>query len=180
MIRFAIGGIVFILAVLASFESATAYAQENGKLELDASTSTATWNDLPDENAYRVRGHVLYQQAPSCSPNRPSVGSERIEFDETLPANTTSFSLPLPSDSRLTWAKDGNYTLEGLAADGSRIDVEGFGWTANGLFCTPEEIAAAGTSYAPPGSRLVNLIIFGLSVFGVISVITTAALRRAS
>lgn len=180
MVRIAIGGMVLMLTVLATFASATTHAQDNGELELDQRTTT--WNDLSNEDSYRVSGHILYQEEASCGPDRLSLGSERIEFDEILPANTTFFGFPEPSDPRLTWAKDGVYTLEAFAADGSRIDIEGFAWIAD-QFCTPEdiaaELAAAGTGYSPPDSRVLMYAMAALLTFGVASLVAGAAARRA-
>ncbi len=179
MIRKLAGGALITILAITIASPAVASAQEVGTIEFESTTEGAEWTDVAGEDSYRIFGNVVYLGPPSCGPDRFSLGSERIEFDETLPPDTTSFTFPGPTDQRLTWAKDGMVTLEALAADGSRIALNGSGWQAD-KFCTPEEIAAAGTGYAPPGNRVFIFALVGLLAFGVASLAAAAAFRRGS
>ena len=129
-----------------------------------------TWTDYEGEAAYRVSGTVAYLPPPDCSPGRGAISSEGMAFSEELPANQTSFSLPSPSDRRLTWRKDLEVTVEALDADGNVVARNGYAMVAD-QFCTPEEMAAAGTgggqsSGTPAAVAVAALLAAGTVLFG--------------
>jgi len=102
------------------------------------------WDDVDGEVAYRVSGAVLYVVPPTCS-RSGYVPGETVNFSEELPADTTSFRLPSPRDSRLTFRKDiYHFRVEALTAGGGVIALGGYDLQVDGI-CTPEELAAAGT-----------------------------------
>lgn len=166
MLRFTVGGILG--AIVALIIGATAVAQQPESIELDWTLEGVDWVDNPDEHSYRIVGHVTYLEKFDCGLIRPL--QESVQFDEILPADTMSYGFPTPNDPRLTWAKGGQFTLEALAADGTVIAMNGGAWTADG-FCTPEEIAAAGTGFdGQPGRDMLPLVTLGLLAFGVLAV----------
>ena len=183
MFRILAGGSLVAILAIAILHGEKVSGQEVGTIEFESSTERADWVDLAEEDAYRIYGHVVYLGPPSCAFGRGALGSETRSFDQTLPAHTTSFILPGPNDQRLTWAKGGMVTLEALAVDGSRIALNGSAWEAD-QFCTPEEeiaaeLAAAGTGYVPPVSRVLTFAMAGLLLFGVASLAVAAAVRKA-
>ncbi len=176
MLRIAIGGLLAVIAL--SVLVSTATAQDDGPLVLDWTTNPITWNDLPNEDSYRIFGSIRYDPQ-RCALTDPPAATEVIEFDEILPAGTTSFEFPRPSDPRLTLIKSVGYTLEALAADGSRIDVEGFGLTKDAFGdCTPAELAAAGTAFKPPRNPVIGTTMLGLLLFGLATLGAGLALRK--
>src|SRR3972149_6144262 len=69
---------------------------KSGPLRLDFSGDSVSWEDQQSEAAYHVSGSINYWPAPSCGPERLQIDGEKVSFDETLPADTTSFSYPTP------------------------------------------------------------------------------------
>lgn len=166
---------------IAISEGTVANAQEVGTIEIDWTHQRVDWIDLPGEASHRITGGIGYLEPPSCAPTR-NPPQESVEFDQTLPANTTSFTFPGPGNSLLTWAKSGHFTFEALAADGSRLAMNGVAWEAD-QFCSEEderaaELAAAGTGYAPPRSPAVGLAVLGLLVLGIAVMGAGLALRK--
>lgn len=181
MFRFAIGGVLAALFAIAISEGTVANAQEVGTIEIDWTHQRVGWVDLPGEASYRIAGGIGYLEPPSCAPTR-NPPQESVEFDQALPANTTSFTFPGPGNSLLTWAKSGHFTLEALAADGSRLAINGAAWEAD-QFCSEEdelaaELAAAGTGFNPPQSPVAGAAMLGLLVFGLATVGAGVALRK--
>ena len=150
--------------------------EKEGPLELGWAEDVGfQWKDYEGEVAYRVSGYVAFLPPPSCGPNR-LFSSERVEFDEELPADTTRFQLPPRKDERLTWRKDGSVTLEALSESGEVLERDGFAFNAD-KFCTPEEIAAAGTG---PGDGTSFPLPAALAMLGASLLAGGLALRKAA
>ena len=142
---------------------------EYGTLMVRHVDGLVTWSDRGDEASYRISGNVSYWPEPSCAPDRLLIPGERVEFDEELPSGTTSYQLPNPGDGRLTFRKDATFFIEALAGDGSVIAQDGSAFTAD-PFCTPEEIAAAGTGAGATNSGMLPFASAALAAFGAIAI----------
>ena len=166
-------GPVTIGALLIALSTTAVGAQdkdiEYGTLMVRHVDGLVTWSDRGDEASYRISGNVSYWPEPSCAPDRLLIPGERVEFDEELPSGTTSYQLPNPGDGRLTFRKDATFFIEALAGDGSVIAQDGSGFTAD-PFCTPEEIAAAGTGPGSMGRDTPALASAALAAFGAIAI----------
>lgn len=149
---------------------------DGGPLKFRMGSDGIRWEDYHGEAAYRVYGYVLFLPPPSCGPNR-LFSSERVEFDQELPANTTHFQPSPPKDERLTWGKDGSVTVEALDANGEVLVRDGSAWQAD-KFCTPEEIAAAGSGPPVGGSLVWPLAAALLATTGAALVASGLTLRK--
>ncbi len=181
MLRFAIGGILAALFAIVGSGAVATHAQETHTIEIDWTHQRVDWVDFPGEASYRIAGGIGYLEPPSCAPGR-NPPQESVAFDQTLPANTTSFTFPRPSNSLLTWAKGGHFTLEALAADGSLLAMNGAAWEAD-QFCSEEdklaaELAAAGTGFEPSPSAALGTAMLGLLLFSLATVGAGLALRK--
>jgi hypothetical protein len=143
-------------------------------------TGTVRWDDVPNEAQYHVSGSVSYLPPPSCLRGREQIPGEGSEFDEVLPANNTSFALPTPRDTRLSWRKDVIFNVQALDGNGNVLAYDGFA-SQGDQFCTEEEIAAelAVLGGAPTGgSRGTAVLVALLAAAGVAAVAGGLTLRR--
>lgn len=143
---------------------------KGGPFGLERVPGGFTWDDQDGEVSYHVFGNVVYLAHPSCLAGSDS---EQVDFDEVLPADSTSYQLP---HEQLTWGKDVFFTIEALDQAGSVIERDGVAAQAD-RFCTPEEIAAAGTGPGPSSGPL-PLISTALAAFGAIAIGGGLLLRR--
>jgi len=174
-------GIGTAALIAASVGAAIAADPEAGPMRITHVPDGVTWQDQPNEASYHVSGSINYWPAPSCGPDRLQIDGEKVSFDETLAADTTSFAFPTPSDARLTFTKDMQFSIEALNANGDVIAQDGFGFTAD-KFCTPEEIAAelAAAGSGGPLSGGSDRPIVGATLLGIagIAAFGTAGLMR--
>jgi hypothetical protein len=135
-----------------------------------------TWKDQDHEVEYRIFGSVTYFPPASCA-SSADVLSETVGFSEVLAANTTSFTFPLPENDLLTWPKDVVVTVEAVDEDGLVFITDGFAFQAD-KFCTPDEIAAAGTGYRQTPWSPAVLALAALLALGSVLVFGGSALVR--
>ncbi len=173
-------GALSILMVLAGATASQTAAQEQLNIQVDMSQRIITWDDRPDEAAYHVTGTIQYLHFPACGTSERAYG-EKVNIDQELPANTTSFRLPPPNDLRADSVKDYQIRIDALGSADEVLASGGRALTAD-QFCTPEEIAAglaaAGTgpdAANSPVGRSWLIALFGLGVLGTAGV---AIMRR--
>ena len=145
MVRLAIGPLT--LALVSGFavaEQAIANGGGPWDIEHDIATGIVTWKDQDGEAAYQVSGTISYKDL-TCAPDPETIPGDILDFSEELPAETTSFQLPLPEHEGVS-VKDVSFSIEALDANGEVIDLDGFGLTVDG-FCFPEELPSTGAGF---------------------------------
>jgi hypothetical protein len=171
---------LFAAAVVVAVGGASVMAQEQeieyGKLGLNNVNGVISWQAHEGAASYRVYGNVSYWPAPSCAPDRPQPTIEHVDFNEDLPAGTTSYTLPVAVDPQLTFRKDLTFMIDVRSADGAVIARDATAFTAD-PFCTPEEIAAAGSGPGAAGGGT-RSIALALASFGALAFAGGAMLRR--
>jgi hypothetical protein len=90
-------------------------------------TIAVNWEDAAGESSYRVSGLVHYM-LDRCEQDRtPAARAGPIEFDDVLPANTTWFALPAPSDHRQYFIKEYDVRVEAISNTGRVLREDGQG-----------------------------------------------------
>jgi hypothetical protein len=146
-----------------------------GPMGLTRDAGLLTWDDQDGEAGYHVYGSVDYWTPDPCASfGNPDI--ERIEFDEELPADTTSYQLPAATDSRLSVLKGLTFRVDAVDSSGAMINSDASGFSSD-AFCTPEEIAAAGSGPSPASDAL-SLATATLAAFGAIAVGGGLLMRR--
>lgn len=148
-----------------------------GPLKFKMGAGGITWEDYQGETAYRVSGYISYHPEASCGPPAERLTQQRVDFSEELAANTRTFIPPGPADSRLTWSKEGSITVEAIDTEGNILAGDGSAWVGD-KFCTPEEIAAAGTGFMPDRSADRIIPAAALVAFGGVCLAVSILLRR--
>lgn len=168
--------LALILLGVARASHATAQNGPVGPLEPEMAADGVTWKDQDREVEHRIFGSVSYFPPASCA-SGADILSETVEFSEVLAANTTSFTFPLPENELLTWPKDVVVTVEAVDEDGVVFITDGFAFQAD-KFCTPEEIAAAGTGPTGAARSPAVLALAVLLAFGSVLAFGGVALAR--
>jgi len=165
----------------AGTEGVLAADPNKGPLKLDLSGDSVSWEDQQKEASYHVSGSINYQPPASCGVERLRIDGERVSFDDSLPANTTSFSFPRPKDVRLTFKKDWQFAIEALGASNNVMVQDGSALVAD-LFCTDEEMAAqlavAGSGSKTASNGHATVVASLLAVVGLASLGTSVLLKR--
>lgn len=162
------------------FGGHAALAQEESKdgvvLGLDVGDGLHySWNDVEDASTYHIHGAIDYWPLPLC-PRSRDIDNELVTFDEELPAGATSFDAPGPPRERMTF-KSFTFMIEALDAAGGVIARDGF-TSQSDPFCSPPELAAAGTGPGLAGRDALPLISAALAAFGAIAIAGALLSRR--
>ncbi len=177
MIRYVLAGSLLVGLFLLGTDRFLAGDPKGGPLKLRFENGNVTWSDYQGEATYRVSVRISYLPPPTCGPGGLHIDGETVEAMEELPADTTSFSLPQRTDPRLTWPKEMSISVQAIDAAGGVLASDGFNSTAD-KFCTPEEIAAAGTGFSSAQDLNGRLFAASLAALGTLCLAGGVGLRR--
>jgi len=168
------------VAAIAGMHSAWAQEPEL-QISRDLGERTVSWNDLAEEAGYRVHGTIEYLHFRSCVGASGESFHETVNVDKQLPADTASFALPAPAETRADSIKEIQITVEALDAGGAIIAANGFATTVD-KFCSEAEIAAelAAAGGGPAGVTSRWRLPAALAAMGALLLSSGVALRKAA
>jgi hypothetical protein len=182
MIRSALVSVGVVALVMSQIGMQQGRAQEERLQPIpNHGSRTVTWNDLTGEAAYRVSGTATYwpEVCDVGGPGEPGFVSEEVDFDQQLPADTTTYQWRSPQNQSLTFVKGVQITIDALGQDGAVLATDGVATTAEAAACGETGLPLAGRSQlVQPNRHYLLATMSFLWIGGTLLVLGARALRK--